>query len=98
MLADGFHPGKENPASATAVKPDSGAVEALTAYYSSAVGRARRISSRDTLHSDYGRRLPRWSPLPGSAFLPHVQSRLEKLAADDSFDESEVIAVTAIAP
>ena len=98
MLADGFHPGKGNPASATAVKPDSCAVEALTAYYSSAAGRAWRISSRDTLHSDYGQAPAALEPATRSAFLPHVQSRLEKLAADESFDESEVIAVTAIAP
>jgi hypothetical protein len=33
-----------------------------------------------------------------TAFLRRVRARLEKLAAEDFFDESEVIAATARAP
>jgi hypothetical protein len=45
-----------------------------------------------------GRRLAAIDPESQSAFLRRVQSRLEKLAPEDFFDESEVIAATAVAP
>jgi ubiquinone/menaquinone biosynthesis C-methylase UbiE len=45
-----------------------------------------------------GRRLAAMDPATQTAFLRSVQSRLEKLAPEDFFDESEVIAATAIAP
>jgi ubiquinone/menaquinone biosynthesis C-methylase UbiE len=45
-----------------------------------------------------GRRLAAMDPATQTAFLRSVQGRLEKLAPEDFFDESEVIAATAIAP
>jgi ubiquinone/menaquinone biosynthesis C-methylase UbiE len=45
-----------------------------------------------------GRRLAAMDPAAQTAFLRRVRSRLEKLAAEDFFDESEVIAATAYAP
>ncbi len=44
-----------------------------------------------------GRRLAAMEPAMRTAFLHRARSRLEKLAAEDFFDESEVIAATAIA-
>jgi hypothetical protein len=37
-------------------------------------------------------------PAARTAFLRHVRSRLESLAAEDFVDRSEVIAATAMAP
>jgi ubiquinone/menaquinone biosynthesis C-methylase UbiE len=45
-----------------------------------------------------GRRLAAMDPASQTAFSRRVQSRLENLAPGDFFDESEVIAATAIAP
>jgi ubiquinone/menaquinone biosynthesis C-methylase UbiE len=45
-----------------------------------------------------GRRLAAMEPDARTAFLRSVQSRLDQLAAEDFFDESEVIAATAMAP
>jgi ubiquinone/menaquinone biosynthesis C-methylase UbiE len=45
-----------------------------------------------------GRRLAAMDPASQTAFLRRVRSRLERLAPEDFFDESEVIAATAIAP
>jgi ubiquinone/menaquinone biosynthesis C-methylase UbiE len=45
-----------------------------------------------------GRRLAGMKPANRTAFLHEVRSRLEKLAAEDFFDEGEVIAATAITP
>jgi ubiquinone/menaquinone biosynthesis C-methylase UbiE len=45
-----------------------------------------------------GRRLAAMEPAARTAFLRSVRSRLEKLATEDFFDETEVIAATAIAP
>jgi ubiquinone/menaquinone biosynthesis C-methylase UbiE len=45
-----------------------------------------------------GRRLAAMDPATQTAFLGAVQSRLEKLAPEDFFDDSEVIAATAVAP
>ena len=44
-----------------------------------------------------GRRLAAMDPATQTAFLRRVRSRLDKLATEDFFDESEVIAATAIA-
>ena len=44
-----------------------------------------------------GRRLAALDPASQTAFLRRVQSRLEELAPEDFYDESEVIAATAIA-
>jgi ubiquinone/menaquinone biosynthesis C-methylase UbiE len=45
-----------------------------------------------------GRRLAALDPASQTAFLRSVQSRLRTLASEDFFDESEVIAATAISP
>jgi ubiquinone/menaquinone biosynthesis C-methylase UbiE len=45
-----------------------------------------------------GRRLAAMDPASQTAFMRSVQSRLEMLAAEDFFDEREVIAAAAIAP
>jgi ubiquinone/menaquinone biosynthesis C-methylase UbiE len=45
-----------------------------------------------------GRRLAAMDPATKTAFLCRVRSRLDKLAAEDFFDDSEVIAATAMAP
>jgi ubiquinone/menaquinone biosynthesis C-methylase UbiE len=45
-----------------------------------------------------GRRLAAMDPATQAAFSRSVRGRLEKLAPEDFFDESEVIAATAIAP
>jgi hypothetical protein len=45
-----------------------------------------------------GRRLAAMEPATRTAFLRSVRSQLDKLAAEGFFDESEVIAATAIAP
>ena len=54
--------------------------------------------ARHTALGTTGRRLAAMEPSTRTAFLRRVRSRLEKLAAEDFFDESEVIAATAIAP
>jgi ubiquinone/menaquinone biosynthesis C-methylase UbiE len=54
--------------------------------------------ARHTALGMTGRRLAAMEPASRTAFLRRVRSRLEKLAAEDFFDESEVIAATAIAP
>jgi ubiquinone/menaquinone biosynthesis C-methylase UbiE len=54
--------------------------------------------ARHTALGMTGRRLAAMDPATRNAFMRRVQSRLEKLAAEDFFDESEVIAATAIAP
>ena len=54
--------------------------------------------ARHTALGTTGRRLAALNPATQTAFLRRVRSRLEKLAAEDFFDESEVIAATAIAP
>ena len=54
--------------------------------------------ARHTALGTTGRRLADLDPATQTAFLRRVRSRLEKLAAEDFFDESEVIAATAIAP
>jgi hypothetical protein len=43
------------------------------------------------------RRLAAMDPASQTAFLRSVQSRLDRLASEDFFDEREVIAATAIA-
>jgi hypothetical protein len=53
---------------------------------------------RHTALGTTGRRLAAMDPASQTAFLRSVQSRLEMLAAEDFFDEREVIAATAIAP
>jgi ubiquinone/menaquinone biosynthesis C-methylase UbiE len=45
-----------------------------------------------------GRRQAAMDPASQTAFLRRVQSRLERLTPEDFFDDSEVIAATAIAP
>jgi ubiquinone/menaquinone biosynthesis C-methylase UbiE len=45
-----------------------------------------------------GRRLAAMDPATRTAFLRRVRSRLDKLASQDFFDDSEVIAATAMAP
>ena len=45
-----------------------------------------------------GRRLAGMEPATRTAFLRHVTSRLESMAAEDFIDRSEVIAATAMAP
>jgi hypothetical protein len=54
--------------------------------------------ARHTALGTTGRRLAAMGPATQSAFLRRVRARLEKLASEDFFDESEVIAATAMAP
>jgi ubiquinone/menaquinone biosynthesis C-methylase UbiE len=54
--------------------------------------------ARNTALGLTGRRLAAMEPATRTAFLRRVEARLEKLAAEDFFDDSEVIAATAIAP
>jgi ubiquinone/menaquinone biosynthesis C-methylase UbiE len=54
--------------------------------------------ARHTALGTTGRRLAAMDPATQTAFLRRVRSRLEKLATEDFFDESEVIAATAMAP
>jgi hypothetical protein len=92
----------------------SSAVEALTAYYSSIAEAYQQrwasalhpaaIQLLDNFHDATrcprhdGQTAGRLDPATQTAFLRRVQSRLETLAPEDFFDESEVIAATAIAP
>jgi ubiquinone/menaquinone biosynthesis C-methylase UbiE len=54
--------------------------------------------ARHTALGTTGRRLAAIDPATQTAFLRRVRSRLDKLATEDFFDESEVIAATAMAP
>ena len=54
--------------------------------------------ARHTVLGVTGRRLASLEPAARTDFLRRVRSRLDKLAAADFVDESEVIAATAIAP
>jgi ubiquinone/menaquinone biosynthesis C-methylase UbiE len=54
--------------------------------------------ARHTALGVTGRRLTGMEPAARTAFLRHVRSRLESLAAEDFVDRSEVIAATAMAP
>jgi ubiquinone/menaquinone biosynthesis C-methylase UbiE len=54
--------------------------------------------ARHTALGTTGRRLAAMDPATQTAFLRRVRARLEKLATEDFFDESEVIAATAMAP
>jgi ubiquinone/menaquinone biosynthesis C-methylase UbiE len=54
--------------------------------------------ARHTALGTTGRRLAAMDPAARTDFLRRVRSRLEELAAEDFFDEREVIAATAIAP
>jgi SAM-dependent methyltransferase len=54
--------------------------------------------ARHTALGMTGRRLAAMEPAARTAFLRRVQSRLDQLVAEDFYDESEVIAATAIAP
>ena len=54
--------------------------------------------ARHTALGTTGRRLAAMDPATQTAFLRQVRARLEKLAAEDFFDESEVIAATGFGP
>jgi ubiquinone/menaquinone biosynthesis C-methylase UbiE len=54
--------------------------------------------ARHTVLGTTGRRLAAMDSAAQTAFLRRVRARLEKLATEDFFDESEVIATTAMAP
>jgi ubiquinone/menaquinone biosynthesis C-methylase UbiE len=54
--------------------------------------------ARHTALGTTGRRLAAMDPATQTEFLRRVRARLQKLAAEDFFDESEVIAATAFAP
>jgi ubiquinone/menaquinone biosynthesis C-methylase UbiE len=54
--------------------------------------------ARHTALGTTGRRLAAMDPAAQTAFLRRLRARLEKLSAEDFFDESEVIATTAMAP
>jgi ubiquinone/menaquinone biosynthesis C-methylase UbiE len=54
--------------------------------------------ARHTALGTTGRRLAAIDPATQTAFLRRVRARLKKLATEDFFDESEVIATTAMAP